>query len=189
MDFVALIRYSRHRKVVQAINRLENETQPLSADVLSLWRASGFFPFNWDRAYWVSHKDCRQVKRPAGPDLTVALRTTDGFFLTFGQGVCCAYHLLRWRFFLTDPPWQRAMLGACTTLADVLHSPDGVVMSDFHPSYHAFFAGAGYDACLQAGIGEEAEVSDLAALYQEPDKDTWDSHGFWRFRHSEARPA
>jgi hypothetical protein len=123
------------------------------------------------------------VKRPRGPDLTVALRTVDGFFLTFGQGVCCAYHLLRWRFFLTDPAWQHAMLGACNALADLLGSPDGVVTSDFHPAHQAFFAGAGYDACLRAATPGEGEVASVAELYELFDPDgTWDSHGDWRFR-------
>ncbi len=54
MDFVALLRYSRTRDVVRAINGLENQTRPLSAEVQSLWRASGFFRLDWDRAYWVA---------------------------------------------------------------------------------------------------------------------------------------
>lgn len=182
MDFVALIRYRRTRGVIRAVAGLENQTRPLSAEVAARWRACGLPALPWDRAYWVARDDFRQVKRPRGPDLTAALRTADGFYLTFGRGVCCAYHLLRWRLFLTDPGWQRAMLAACDALANLLDSPDGVVMSDFHPSYAAFFAGAGYDECLRAAVGAEAEVAALADLYREPDEDTWDSHGFWRFR-------
>lgn len=51
MDFVALMRYSGTRDVVRAIRGLENQTAPLSAEVPSLWRESGFFGFNGDRAY------------------------------------------------------------------------------------------------------------------------------------------
>lgn len=107
----------------------------------------------------------------------------DGFFLTFGQGVCCIYHLLRWQFFLTDPLWQGAMLRACDALANRLESPEGVVMSDFHPAYQAFFAGRGYHACLHSLPPEEGEVETIADLYQivRPD-DAWTSHGYWRFR-------
>jgi hypothetical protein len=186
MDFVALMRYRRTRDVVRAISILENQTRPLSAELQALWRESGFFEFGWDRAYWVALDDYRQVKWPRGPDLTAALRTTDGFFLTFGRGVCCAYHLLRWRFFLTDPRWRAAMTRACEQLADLLRAPDVALMSDFHPAYTAFFAGAGFDACLRAAVGREAEVADLADLYEEPDGHTWDSHGYWRLRSSAA---
>jgi hypothetical protein len=189
MDFVALMRYSRTREVVRAINGLENQTRPLSAEVRTLWQEFGFFGFDWDRAYWVALDDFRQAKRPRGPDLTVALRTVDGFFLTFGQGVCCAYHLLRWRFFLVEPRWQAAMIRACEGLADLLRSPDVALTSDFHPSHSAFFAGAGFDACLRVAVGPEAEVAEIAQLYQQPDEYTWDSHGFWRLRSSAARPA
>jgi hypothetical protein len=182
MDFVALLRYSRTRSVVRAIAGLENQTVPVSAEVQRLWREQGFFQLRWGRAYWVSHTDSRQVKRPRGPDLTAALRTVDGFFLTFGQGVCCVYHLLRWRQFLTDPQWQHAMLAACGALAELLQAPDGVVMSDYHPGYQAFFAGAGYDACLRDLPPGEGEVDTIAGLYQRVDPDMWDSHGYWVFR-------
>ncbi|QDV29482.1 hypothetical protein Spb1_13880 [Planctopirus ephydatiae] len=182
MDFVALIRYSRSREVVRAINRLENQTAPLSAEVRSLWREYEFFEFDWGRACWVAPDNGRQVKRPRGPDLSVALRTVDGFFLTFGQGVCCVYHPLRWRFFLTEPRWQAAMLGACESLADLLQSQDVAVMSDFHPSYAAFFDGAGFDVCLSAAVGQDAEVGTIHELYEEPEPHSWDSHGFWRLR-------
>jgi hypothetical protein len=188
MDFVALMRYNRTHDVVQAINELENQTQPLSAEVQMLWSESGFIEFDWHRSYWVALDHFRrQVKRPRGPDLTKALRTVDGFFLTFGQGVCCVYHLLRWRFFLVEPCWQAAMLGACEGLADLFQSPDVVLTSDYHPSYSAFFAGAGFDACLRAVVGQEAEVAEIADLYQQPDEHTWDSHGFWRLRSSEPK--
>ena len=189
MDFVALMRYSRARGVVPAINGLENRTTPLSAEVRSLWRVSGYFGFDWGRANWVAHDNGRQVRRPRGPDLTVALRTVDGFVLTFGRGVCCTYHLLRWRLFLTDPRWQAAMLGACEGLAGLVRSPDVALMSDFHPSYLAFFAGAGFDACLRAAVGREAEAAEIAELYEEPEPHIWDSHGFWRLRSSEQRQA
>jgi hypothetical protein len=189
MNFVALMRYSRTRDVVRAINELENQTAPLSAEVRSLWRESGFFGFDWGRAYWVAHDNGRQVKRPRGPDLSVALRTVDGFFLTFGQGACCAYHLLRWRFFLTDPRWQAVMIRTCESLADRLRSPDVALMSDFHPSYSAFFAGTGFDACLRAAVGREAEVGSIAELYEEPEPHIWDSHGLWWLRSSERRHA
>ena len=184
MDFVALMRYSRTRDVVRAINGLENQTRPLSAEVRQLWGEFGFFELDWDRAFWVSHDNGRQVKRPRGPDLTIDLRTVDGFFLTFGQGVCCAYHLLRWRFFLTEPRWQEAMLRAGEGLADLLRSPDVALMSDFHPSYSAFFAGSGFDACLREAVGQEGEVAEIADLYHEPEVHLWDSHGFWRLRSS-----
>jgi hypothetical protein len=63
------------------------------------------------------------------------------------------------------------------------------LMSDWHPSYKAFFDGAGFDACLRVAVGQEAEVAQIAQLYQEPDEDTWDSHGFWRLRSSAVSPA
>jgi hypothetical protein len=163
MDFVALMRYSRTPDVVRAIRGLENQTVPLSAEVHSLWRESGFLGFDWGRACWVSHDNGRQVKRPRGPDLTVALRTVDGFFLT-------------------EAHWQAAMLRACEGLANRLRSPDVVLMSDYHPSYTAFFAGDGFDACLRAAVGREAEVRSIAELSEEPEPDIWDSHGFWRLR-------
>ncbi len=62
----------------------------------------------------------------------------DGFYLTFGRGACCIDHELRWLFFLTDPLWGQAMLGACNTLADLLESTEGIVTSDWHPSCRAF---------------------------------------------------
>lgn len=185
MDFVALVRYSRTPEVVRAINALENRICPISDEVQSLWIEQRFFAFSWRRTSWVSLQDSRQVKRPRGPRLDVALRSVDGFFLTFGQGVCCVYHLLRWRLFLTDPHWQGSMLSACGTIADILRSPDGVVMSDYHPAYSKFFDGGGFDACLKAAPPEEGEVESVSDLYQVVDPDgTWDSHGFWYFRRS-----
>src|SRR5205809_1078189 len=98
MDFVALVRYSRTREVVRRINALENDSAPISTEVQSLWKSQQFAPYSWTRAFWVSHEGYRhrQVKRPRGPSLKVALRTVDGFFLTFGQGACCIAHSLRW---------------------------------------------------------------------------------------------
>lgn len=188
MDFIALMRYRRTPDVIRAIHEMENQTDPLSSEIMALWQESHFFAFDWDRAFWIALDDSRQVKRPRGPDLSVALRTVDGFFLTFGQGVCCVYHLLRWRLFLVEPRWQQAMLRACEILADLLQSPDVAIMSDHHPAYTAFFAGAGFDACLRTAVGAESEVAEIAQLYQEPGPDTWDSHGFWRLRSTEVRP-
>lgn len=189
MDFVALLRYSRTPEVVRTIAQLENATAPFSVEVQSLWREYEFFSYDWSRTYWVARDNGRQVKRPLRPNLNVALRTVDGFFLTFGQGVCCAYHLLRWRFFLTQPRWQAAMIDASERLSDLLQSPDVVLMSDYHPSYSAFVSGARFDTCLEAAVGPEAEVAELVDLYEEPEPNVWDSHGFWRLRPSEcSRP-
>ncbi len=185
MDFAALVRYSRTRAVLQRINALENQTQPLSLEVQSLWEKQRFAPNAWSRSTWVQQVGYRQrqVKRPDGPALNVALRAVDGFHLVFGQGVCCVGHSLRWLFFLTDPLWQYAMLAACNTIADLLESHDGVVMSDHHPAHTAFFAGSGYDACLRAVPSGEGEVANLSDLYQIVDAEgTWDSHGYWCFR-------
>src|SRR3954453_6768845 len=91
MDFAALLRYARTRDVVRRIDALENQTRPISTEVRSLWREQRFAPYRWSRACWVSHAGYRQrqVKRPRGPALGAALRTVDGFYLTFGRGACC----------------------------------------------------------------------------------------------------
>jgi hypothetical protein len=190
MDFVALMRYRRTRDVVRRINALENQTRPLSADVQSLRAEQGFSPQPWSRAYWVAGPNARQVRRPRGPSLQATLRTVDGFFLTFGQGICCADHLLRWWFFLTDPRWQRAMLAACDTIADLLGSTEGVVMSDFHPAYSAFLEGASFDECLRGVPPGEAELGSLSQLHRIVRSDgTWESHGYWHFRRDPSRQA
>ena len=183
MNFVALVRYHRTREVVRRINSLENQRQPISSEVQTLWKEQRFAPLNWDRAYWVSQKGSRQAKRPRAPSLDVALRTVDGFYLTFGQGACCFFHSLRWNIFLTQSAWQPVLLRACNTLADLLQAPDGAIMSDYHPSHTAFVRGAGYDACLQAAPSGEGEVAKIADLYRTVDAEgTWDSHGYWTFR-------
>lgn len=187
MNFVALVRYHRTQDVLRRIGSLENQKQPISAEVAHLWKEHRFAPLSWDRAYWVSHSDYRQVKRPSGPGLDMALRTVDGFYLTFGQGACCFFHSLRWHIFLTQPAWQPVLLGACNTLADLLEAPDGAIMSDFHPSHTAFLGGAGYDACLRAALPSEGEVTRISDLYRIVDAEgTWDSHGFWTFRRNRA---
>ena len=51
MGFVARMRHSRTREVVRAIDGSENQPRPLSAEVRSLWRESGFSEFDRSRAY------------------------------------------------------------------------------------------------------------------------------------------
>src|SRR5262249_52915194 len=58
----------------------------------------------------------RLDRRPDLPTLEAALHTPEDFFLTFGRDALEVYHPLRWRFFLTDPKLQRALLDACTCL-------------------------------------------------------------------------
>jgi hypothetical protein len=187
MDFVALLRYRRTADVVGAIDALEGQTSPVLAHVRP---GGGFAAIDRGRSCWVSHGSGRQVERPRGPDVSAALRTVEGFHLTFGRDACCVYYPLRWLFFLTDPAWQRAMLEACDAIADLLESPDGAVMSDFHPAYGAFFQGCGYDECLRAATPGEGEVASLTELFRLVDPDgTWDSRGYWCFRRDGLRTA
>ncbi len=71
----ALIRCHRRHEGVRRINALENQVHPISSEVQALWATQRFAPLGWRQAKWVSHKAARQVKRPRGPSLDVALRT------------------------------------------------------------------------------------------------------------------
>jgi hypothetical protein len=183
MDFAALVRYYRKPDVVREIARLENEPSPLCQEVLDLLEGTGYYEAP-ARSCWVSHGwSIRQMKRPTGPSLKVSLRTVDGFFLTFGQGVFAVTASVRWIYFLQNQRWQAALLRACDEIATRLKAPEGVVLSDFHPAYQSFSTGRKWHECFRALPPAEGEVATIADLYEvvRPDG-TWDSHGYWRFR-------
>ena len=184
MNFNALLRYNRTRALLLRVYALENQATPVSVEGAAIWTKQDWATLEFRQTKWVSReRNARQMKRPRGPSLKVALRTVDGFYLTFGQGVCSIDHVVRWLAFVTEPPWQHALLDACNLFADLLESPDGVIMSDWHPSSSAFFNGVGYDACLRSAPLGEGEVNEISDLYQVVDSEgTWTSHGYWCFR-------
>ena len=92
MDFSALLRYGGFRKSQRAIDDLERASPSAFRRVLDLWRQARFFPFwkKYKHNAWVDPRNGRQVKRPQSPEVSIALRTTEGFFISFGRGVSFA---------------------------------------------------------------------------------------------------
>jgi membrane protein implicated in regulation of membrane protease activity len=56
--------------------------------------------------------------------------TPEGFFITFGRAAIHVYHLLRWRYFLTDQKWQAAMLSVCASVVRHFNATDCVLAHD-----------------------------------------------------------
>ncbi len=168
MDFVALIRYPGPAAVMEAIHRLEHGPEPDEfASVALHGRDMGLaFPGTFPHG-WVPNRESTTQDRPLLPCLTVSLNFPAGFSLTFGRDMVRAYHLLRWRFFLTDPDWQRLMLSAVQWLCERLGALDCVLTSDFHPAGGAFFGGRTFEQALAAGGPEDGEVASLADLYRQ----------------------
>lgn len=169
MDFVALIRYPGPAAVEAAIRRLESEEPHEFRAVVALGRQKGHaFAEFADKRGWLFNRDESLVPaRPPIPSAAHSLRLTCGFYLTFGADTVRVYHLLRWRFFLIEPDWQRVMLDAVRSLCTMLDACDCVITSDWHPADAAFFRELPFNEALEAGGPEEGEVPTISDLYQE----------------------
>lgn len=168
MDFVALMRYGGlDERVLHALDSLEEGSPDELRAVKRLMKQRDFAVSRAEVACWRTSPDSRLAHRPDLPDLTAALRTPEDFFLTFDSDAFEVYHLLRWRFFLTDSPLQRAMLDACTCLGHLFRATDCIITSDFNPVVHAFRDGKSFDEALAAAGPEDGERRSLAELYQE----------------------
>jgi hypothetical protein len=222
MDFVALMKYAGpNPRLLRTLDDLETGSPAELRDVTRLMADRGF-TVNPDRcpAAWESLKEPPEGpslhRRPDLPTLDVALHTPEDFFLTFGPDAVEVYHLLRWLFFLTDPPLQAAMLDACRCLGRLFGATYCVITSDWSPFIGAFRQSKSFDESLAAAGSEHGEQARLADLYLESPEDyvlrgavggrteykdwpvdkptpagweracTWDSKGYWRLRLSEA---
>src|SRR5262249_7716185 len=96
-----------------------------------------------------------------------ALHTPEDFFLTFGPDAFEVWHLLRWRFFLTEPSLQQAMLDACRCLGRMFQASDCIITRDFSPVFEAFRQGKSWEASLGSAGPDEGERPALADLYLE----------------------
>ena len=199
MDFSAIFTYRGLKRCSQQIAALERQVPPQFDVVLTEWKTAGFFNFAEDYRYtaWIHNESNRQVKRPKNsPQLDVCLRTPQGFFITFGKDAFVVYHLLRWRFFMTEPQWQSAMLNACAALAQLFDSDQCVLAHDCHPLMTSFRDDLNFEACVASVAPTDGEVLSIADLYFEIDEPCdlviqteagwatptiWDSKGFWRF--------
>src|SRR5262245_46048923 len=139
MDFVALMKYGGPgERVRRALDRLEaGSPEPLRA-VRRRLEARGFVHGEEAAAVWELRprgevRDPRLDGRPRLPRLSATLQLSEGFLLTFGPDAVAVGHLLRWWFFLTEPPFQRAMLDACLYLAHLFGAADGILTSDCSP--------------------------------------------------------
>src|SRR5262245_60894747 len=163
MDFVALMKYGGpDERVRRALDRLEaGSPEPLRA-VRRLMEARGFSHGAEEAAVWEFRhrgevRDPRLDGRPRLPRLSATLWLPEGFLLTFGPDAVEVEHLLRWWFFLTEPPFQQATLDVCLYLAHLFGATDCIVTSDFSPVIQAFRAGKGFDAALASAGPEDGE--------------------------------
>src|SRR5262245_34215786 len=173
MDFVALMKYGGpDERVLRALDRLEaGSPEPLRA-VRRLMEARRFFNGAEAAAVWEFRhrgevRDPRLDGRPRLPRLSATLQLPEGFRLTFGPDAVEVEHLLPWWFFLTEPPFHRAMLDACLYLAPLFGAADGILTSDCSPVIQAFREGKGFDAAVASAGPEDGERPHLADLYTE----------------------
>ena len=124
---------------------------------------------------WRPLSDYRQrlPQRPSLPSLEACLDLQSAFSLTFGRDTVWVYHPLRWRFFVTEPEWQRVMLAAVKHFCEVFKAFDCVVTNDCHPAVGAFRNDASLAEALEAASQQgEGEVASLSELYQEDESDS-----------------
>jgi hypothetical protein len=171
MDFVALMKYGGPDKWLhRVLDRLEVESPEEVRRLSQSLDAGGYSTGREEVAVWMfsarrSHlRDPRLDSRPRLPNLGAALCLPEGFFLTFGPDAIELYHLLRWSFFLEEPPIQQAMLEACVCLGRLFGATDCIITSDFSPVVHEFRAGHGFDAALSVEEPEDGERANLADL-------------------------
>lgn len=194
MDFSALMRYKGPTpELVGALDSLWTAPAEQIVRMAELWEQDGHASLPWSSPAWVQLPDeprsIELEQPPELPNLGVAFRTREGFYLTFGADVVEVYHLLRWYFFLTEPQWQKVMLDACACLGDLIGSTECVLMSDWHPAIKAFREGKNFASALASADPDQGEVPALADLYIDPGSDSgWDSKGYWRFHRPQGIP-
>ena len=189
MDFVALLKCPDWTKVMHAVRSLERASPPAAQEVAELSRSCGYAEPTVSRPVWVTADlDLTHVSRPTLPTLDVDLLTPEDFHLTFGADAVAVGHVLRWRVFMTEPEWQKAMLGACREFAQLLGATEGIVTSDHSPVVLGFLDGLCFDEALHRGQARDGEVSEWPELYDELDEHTWDPRGYWRFLKHEGSP-
>jgi len=172
MDFVALLKYGGpDDPVLRNVESLAAGSPPELKVLSTLFRERKYSWGQGTGSVWTSGHEHICDGRPALPNLTVALRTPDDFFLTFGKDTIRVYHLLRWLFFLTDPILQKAMLTACRCLSRMFGASDCIITSDFSPVNGAFLDGHTFCDSLKAGDSEDGEREVLADLYLEIPED------------------
>jgi hypothetical protein len=184
LDFSALLKTPTLLKASgNVLDALERMSPPEVREVSRFWGYAGFATLPEPlQPVWVNNFGVQEVvSRPMLPSLEVSLKTSEGFYLTFGSDAVRIYHILRWRIFLTDIQWQRLMLNACRAFARELGAVDGIVTSDWSPVIDAFFRGLRFEEALAEGKGKDGEVAYLTDLYVEDVDGTWDSNGYWRF--------
>jgi hypothetical protein len=173
MDFVALMKYpGPDERLSRVFDRLEVRSP---AEVQALARVMHERGFSvgcnaaavWEFTSRPELRDRRLGQRPRLPNLGVSLWLPEDFSITFGRDAFEIYHLLRWRFFLTERGLQRAMLDACTCLGHLLGATDCILTSDFSPAVQAFRKGQRFDASLASVGHEHGERATLAELYLE----------------------
>lgn len=193
MDFCALLNCDVSGAACQnAVTLLEQGSPDAVQRIADHWHRSGFASLSCGKAAWVPRYSAEPGVsiRPSLPNLKLALRTDEAFFLTFGANAVCIYHILRWRRFLTDKEWQSTMLDVCNAFADLFASPVGIVTRDESPVIEAFFHSSTFADSLAAGEDKDGEVDQLDDLFEVVDSDgTWDSHGFYRFRSKDRQVA
>jgi hypothetical protein len=173
MDFVALMKYAGPgKRLWRALTRLEAGSPEEIQALAQLMHERVFTGGHHDAAVWSCKarpelRDPTLDCRPALPNVGIALRLPEDFFLTFGHDAVEAYHLLRWHLFLTEPDLQRAMLDACLCLARLFAATDCVLTSDYSPVVHAFREGKGFDESLASAGPEDGERPSLTDLYLE----------------------
>ena len=183
MDFIALLKCPDWIRVTAAVDSLERQSPPAAQKVRELWRRRGYAETCWHKPTWTTlDLDVTPVPRPTLPNLEIGLATPEDFVLTFGADAVALYHILRWDVFLAEPEWQEAMLDASRAFADLLGATDGIITCDWCSADKRFLEGYSYDDALSHAQGEGADAASLSDLVDvEPDPDTWEYHGYWRF--------
>jgi hypothetical protein len=194
-DFCALLKHPGPDVIRPLMREWETASPPEFSPVPRLLREQGFIsPRLADGNRWTDPETLRQTKRITAPDVSVCLDTVEGFSIFFGAEAVMLYHTLRWRFFLTDPEWQRVMLAATRAVGERLGTGAAVLASDCHPIMTRFRERAAWRKCfadLPEGFGEVKSFGKLYIKVSSPawhdgrrlrTSDTaWDSRGFWRY--------
>ena len=187
MDFCALLK-SQFPRLLSNVSTLVEQGSPDGVRyVADHWKNAGFAEVSLVKPVWVPRYSVEPgvVQAPSLPDLQLALRTKEEFYLTFGIDALSIYHPLRWHTFLVEQEWQLTMLDACNAFADLFDATEAILTNDESPVIETFYQGASFDDALAAGKYKNGEVGHLHELLEIVDSDgTWDSHGFYRFRTS-----
>jgi hypothetical protein len=194
-DFAGLLKTPRLAEFRDiAIDRLANSPPATFATVRDVFQEHKYLCHDRSPA-WALRYPPRDtvgvvyVERPAQITRDVCFCPGAGFFLTFGESTVAVGHTLRWRTFLTESLFQRAMIDACREIAEVFCASDGVLARDQSPVMLAFDDGAEFEEAIAKGTGAEGPVPSISELYQEVEYeglDTWDSHGFaWFVRNGD----